>query len=161
MIRPSTIADVPQLLALGPTIFANGAKAFGAFDANAWMAELWRLLNLKDRASFVAVDGDTIVGAHIVMLMAAFSMPSAITARVLTLWVSPLARGKGLATKLHASSEEWARAQGATLMLAGVPFDYEAHHDLGDASITADAAHGFYARQGYREAETQYFKELR
>lgn len=157
--REASHADVDQLVALGPRIFANAIRGLRVdFDRSTWRKQVTQCLRFADRRILVAVNAGEIVAVRIVAAVAPlFSKQAAVF--TLTNWVSPAARHKGIASLLEAAAETWAKTVGASVMMAGVPYDYDAHRELGDAT-GKEQAEAFYRRRGYAAAETNFIKEV-
>jgi GNAT superfamily N-acetyltransferase len=159
-VRQAIRADTPQLNELGPSVCANAVRGLCiAFDPPSWHCAMDEFLRLPDRRLFVAADGERIVGVLAVVACPALFARTSHVVRVVTLWVGQAHRGQGIARKLHAAAEEWARSVGAPVMFAGVPCNYDAHAELGDNASPADASR-FYREQGYRPAEASLVKEI-
>lgn len=156
IVKPATIDLLSQLIDLSPRFLANGIRTLAPLDLNAWVADLWRLMNAADRRLFVAVETGRVVGVHAVIITPVAFAPSVTVVRTLTLWVDPSQRGTGVGTQLQEAAEQWSKAIGARFMLAGVPSDYSAHGD----SASADLAEAFYEGRGYERLEVQFLKEV-
>ncbi len=160
IVKPATVEMLPQLMELAPRIFANAIKALAPLDMNAWVAELWRFMNLPDRRFFVATEQGRILGVHAVMMSPVLFAPTVQVVRTVTLWLHPEARGQGIGTQLQRAAEEWGKAAGARYMAAGVPHEYDAHAALGDKRANPELAEGFYESRGYERLETSFMKEI-
>jgi GNAT superfamily N-acetyltransferase len=156
----ATAEHVPQLVDLGPRIFANAVRELAPFDAAAWQMTVPHLLKQPGHRVSVALDGGRVVGVHMVAASPVLFAPTALVVRTLTMWIDPSARGQGLATRLQRAAEDWGRAIGACRMMAGVPHRYDSHAALGDERATSEAAESFYRSCGYVSAEANLIKEI-
>lgn len=157
-IQSATIDMLPQLMELGPVIFANHVHEIGPLDMNAWVAEIWRCVNHADRRLFVATDGG-IVGIHLIALSPClFSRPK--PARTLAAWVHESRRGAGIGSDLQRAAEAWAKSAGCDMLIAAVPVSHAGHAAIGDRDASHDASVAFYESRGYAKAETVLYKEV-
>jgi GNAT superfamily N-acetyltransferase len=80
--------------------------------------DLYRRLDPKDDFFDVAVDDSKIIGFHIIKKIP--SPPDKLAGLIITLWVDPRFRGKGIATQLKQRGEEWARSHKFEHLQTGV-----------------------------------------
>lgn len=139
MIRPATVADIPQLLELGAAMHAE-APNFAAlpFDASRLEASLVAMIG----------DGDTLVavaerhGALVGVLLAICGMhwaSTAIEVDELALYVAPDARGTLVAAQLIATLKQYAFDRDAKIIRAGAA-----------AGVNNDLVVSLYERAGFR-----------
>lgn len=157
----ATPAHLDALCELAPRIFANAARAFGEIEPDAMRAAFASWLEGDDSRVAVATSADgSIVGVCAAGAGRVAFRRESVVVHVKTIWVTPEARGAGIAKQLLSETESWACEIGAVAMLAGVPIDYSAHHDLGDRKAVNFVAANFYRRNGFSDAEIVLTKVL-
>lgn len=142
--RAGGIVSRMQIVRLGPQdgdrlrrlrleALRDAPDAFGATfaDASARPAEDWRR-QLVELATFFAVDEGRDVG----MARAARHPSEPDTGELLSMWVAPAARGRGVGDALIAAIVDWARGEALRRLVL----------DVGDANGPAIA---LYARNGF------------
>ncbi len=123
-IRRVSADDWQVVRDLRLTALRSAPEAYGStyereveFDEATWRART------RTSAQFLALDGDRAVG-----LVAGFHDPDDCgpdDRLLVSMWVSPEARGTGAAPALIAAVAEWARTDGATALLLDVALDNE------------------------------------
>ena len=157
----ATTEHLDALCELAPRIFANAARAFGEIEPDAMRATFASWLEGDDSRVAVATSADgSIVGVCAAGAGRVAFRRESVVVHVKTLWVTPEARGAGIAKQLLSEIESWACEIGAVVMLAGVPIDYSAHHDLGDRKAVDFVAASFYRRSGFDDVEIMMSKVL-
>lgn len=109
--------EIERLRTLRLSALQDAPDSFGTTfeEAVKWPIETW-VQQLTHLATFVAVLSDADVGL-------VRGAPSSVTkggARLISLWVAPEARGKGIARLLIDAVIDWARTEGFTELRMGV-----------------------------------------
>lgn len=142
-IRPATLADVPRLVAMGRQQIAATYGDAVAENPAQLEALATLLVTLPACAVFVAGRDGALVGM-IGLVAFAHHLSGLPTVGEVMWWMDPAARGAGLA--LLRRGEQWARAQGATVLQMAAP--------------VGSCAGLLYERRGYRAVETTYVRRV-
>lgn len=134
MIVRLTEDDAARLRAIRLAALADAPDAFGSTLADSESRDLaaWRQ-QLRELPTFVAVDA---AGRDVGMVRGAVESGAPATAWLLSMWVSPQARGQGHGDALVAALLNWAASEGLTRVLL----------DVGDLNTQAQV---LYARHGF------------
>jgi ribosomal protein S18 acetylase RimI-like enzyme len=113
-VRLSALRDAPYA-------FASTYEREAAWDDEAWRRSVRRA------AWFLAWERDTPVG--IVAGLADENAPVG-ERHLISLWVAPHRRGRGVAKALYGAAAEWARQEGATSLVLWVADSNDAAHQM-------------------------------
>jgi GNAT superfamily N-acetyltransferase len=122
-----------RLAALTEAPYAFGSQLADWVDAP---EDRWReRLSVPSAYQVIATVDGTPAG-----MAGGFTQDETMTAELVSMWVAPLGRGKGVGNALMTAIEDWARGAGATtLELSVVPGN--------------DPAHNLYLRHGYVDTD--------
>lgn len=144
-IREATIADIPELVALGLRFRATtGYAAILTENPDQMRATAERLIMQDDAVIFVSEDRGGLVAGMIGVQLYVDQLDGALTAGEHMWYVMPDARGDGI--RLLKTAEQWARTRGAAAINMIQP--------------TGTDVDVLYRRLGYGAIETVWHKRL-
>src|SRR5688572_9717104 len=134
LVERLTVDEAPRLRAIRLRALADAPDAFGTTleEAAAWPADMWSQ-QLRDLATFVAVED----GLDIGMVRGMRDDTRTDTAWLISMWVAPTARRRGIGDALIDIVIDWARSNGFSRLLL----------DVADDNAPAIA---LYARKGFQ-----------
>jgi GNAT superfamily N-acetyltransferase len=145
MIRDATLADVPQLVAMGQRFRTSSRYAAVLRDNPAQLARMAEGLIAGDHGHvWVSADDAGALSGMLGVIRFDHPMSGDLNVGELFYWVNPESRGNGV--RLLRRAEAWARDQGAAAILMIAP-------DQTDVGA-------LYARLGYTAVETAWSKRL-
>ncbi|WBQ01937.1 GNAT family N-acetyltransferase [Kribbella sp. CA-293567] len=151
-IRPATTADLPGIAATSAALFAEDAGQRDPFRNQAWPAahgEQW-IADLHSNPAariFVAADGAEVVGHLIAIYEPPSDMWLVPRAELVSMFVRPPVRGRGLGGQLVDAFTIWARARGAVRLQV-------------TAYATNEAAQRLYQSRGFKPASVVLANDL-
>lgn len=149
MIREATAGDIPAVVAMGRSFVASVPPLSRAgYDEHSTAELLARLIEGEDSALIVA-DAGGLIGMLAMLVYPYYFNPAVRMAQELFWWVEPAHRRSGVAGRLLAHAEAWARSRGARAV------QMIALDESDGASVAA-----MYKRRGYAPVERSFLKEF-
>jgi GNAT superfamily N-acetyltransferase len=152
--RVATKADLPEVLKLTHAFFDSSEWARDTtFDEDGVSLTLWGLVEDPRNNLFVIETESVVPGAPIVVgalgvYITKYPFTKEQVATELFWYIRPDFRGTRLAIDMFIMAEQWAKAQGARMMLMG-------------ALVTSPpAVRTLYTQFGYNESQTGYIKRI-